>query len=1625
MTGTATEPFNVATDADQGFVMHGPVPNPVTDVVAEARAQKYNYGLGEHSPGVDQLKYDMKSGEEAQQRLLQLSSKAVRDQNLKIDMLRSYVAEAGPAADPAFAQAIMNAEADDLKNPETFYEKQYAKRFMSDMAVLDYEPTEVDGIVLDDSAISEAMAEDPEAAQGVLDAGERIKINFESDLKIKEDLDAEIASMGWGAWGAALGETLIPYKSWYSMQNVVANAPTVSFLLGNNLEEQYEYLNTLPPDERRTAILAAVAELKASNVLEAQQFMAGLVSYSGTEKFFNNAVSVTDLSTPFPVVGITTVAGLKAAGRGATKGVTKLANVTKAALKASASPVTAPAAVVSATGNVAKAGLMQTLARLSVRANETVGRGGANSFMDMATELPSLTNPAALTHDLGHFSREYADRLTDVLMNNSDAAFRETFLNTLQTGRLDEATNLVAVQEVKDTLNVAYGRGSDIVIDVAPIGPEDAFVNSNYVKATIGNKDATLFESAEQALEVNRNFYGLQNAKVKTIGGKFALEVHVPVNETAATVRDALKLATDKATPRSMATMFLPFLRSSKDRWDKFIGAEADAAMMGGARLSVLAKQILKPIGQLSKKEYDKLDEFMNFQRDFKDAAGNRGTFSKTLGEFERDWLTVHKALPSTKEADAYFAAIQMNDFGWVITNSGLFRDKSRKGLQMFGFGKRAPAEIEGKLVKPETLWESTENAGIVIMDDIDPGDFKAIYKNWLGGKNAPSKADIDKMLASGEYKLVQVSDIGKKKFREVYKDSDKKIGSVDFVITKNTTSRPLDFKQLPYKPGGHVEVDDGFFVSQPNISRHGGASTGHAQVTTYSGDKNLYHFLTEKEGQTVIKNLEHARQLLKDRKVNELKLFLQGKAGLPHTTKEFIAMFKGKNAQYDVNEPFRLRKKNESLEQRYALSQMKENPNFISSKDSYYNLYRGGVNLEWAGERGDHIYTIINSGSTLAPTYNYQPARHVNALTTLQRAASGAMRGRVIDDFKHQAAERFIAEFGDVLEGNIIDIRANPYKALMDGNFKKLPDTDMKIAAAKASRRATMEFLGTRSDLGKHIDVIKAKLWQNLLEKKGEDGAYAAVSFKDKLDSWSLGLTKDPVSFMRSLAFHQKLGLFNPAQLLLQMNTVFHTMGVAGPVNGMKGFEAAMHHMRALMNPDHFDLLAVKTTTWNPAELRESWEWANRTGWYRVGREVAVRSDFFDEDLFTAGLKGKANRTLEAGTFFFREGERMTRMTAWNAAYLEFKKANPGKAIRDADAKQILHRADLMSANMTAASNSAWQRGIVGLPTQFWGYQARIMEQMLGKRLTPAEKARVFATYSVVYGIPVAAGSVVGFWPVHESVKQMALENGYEAEGPLKFLDEGLLSVLVESFAGEQFNVSERFGPGGLPILEDVLSGDTTILEALGGVSGATLQDKGVIGENLKALSPILYSFANLLTLNTMDPAYAMTTDDVIDLARTVNSANALHNVYTAYALGSYISKNGLETDDVQGWESIYNLFGLTPTRISEAYNILENENSRKEWQKEGMKSAVKEIRRSFNEDLTPEEQMQHSKRASDLMNTYNLTLAQRRQVLLDGVNRMENTVRSITKRAAQNPGPYRDYFEKQTNRRMQREQN
>src|SRR5690606_13631739 len=129
---------------------------------------------------------------------------------------------------------------------------------------------------------------------------------------------------------------------------------------------------------------------------------------------------------------------------------------------------------------------------------------------------------------------------------------------------------------------------------------------------------------------------------------------------------------------------------------------------------------------------------------------------------------------------------------------------------------------------------------------------------------------------------------------------------------------------------------------------------------------------------------------------------------------------------------------------------------------------------------------------------------------------------------------------------------------------------------------------------------------------------------------------------------------------------------------------------------------------------------------------------------------------------------------------YLQWRERNPKAVWNDKAISEVLSRAEMLSGNMTAGSNAIWQQGIPSVPTSYWSYNVRLMEMFTGKRLSYAEKGRMFATFGLLWGVPSALGlSPAGIFPLQDFYRQYLLDKGIDVS------DSVLQTILSKGVGG------------------------------------------------------------------------------------------------------------------------------------------------------------------------------------------------------------------------------------------------
>jgi hypothetical protein len=290
------------------------------------------------------------------------------------------------------------------------------------------------------------------------------------------------------------------------------------------------------------------------------------------------------------------------------------------------------------------------------------------------------------------------------------------------------------------------------------------------------------------------------------------------------------------------------------------------------------------------------------------------------------------------------------------------------------------------------------------------------------------------------------------------------------------------------------------------------------------------------------------------------------------------------------------------------------------------------------------------------------------------------------------------------------------------------------------------------------------------------------------------------------------------------------------------------------------------------------------RRGFDLIEDSNALVDDVIDTPLFKSG----PGKMLDTGRFFFDQAEKFVRTTAWHTAFLEYKRANPNTRLLSGDYAKIANRADDLGANMLRNSNSVAQKGLLSVPMQFFTYQQRLAELFLGKRIPFKDKMKAFAVYSAAYGIPTAAGAAT-MVPFYESFKEAMISRGqeYDENFVTSTLSGGVVKGILQAMTGEEYAVSEAYGPVGLTQFRDMFE-DATMLEILGGASFS------ITGDFLKALSPMLWHAEGLFHADPQ-AGYKLTSDDWLDLASNVSTFNYFRRFASATETGKYMTRNDI----------------------------------------------------------------------------------------------------------------------------------
>lgn len=978
--------------------------------------------------------------------------------------------------------------------------------------------------------------------------------------------------------------------------------------------------------------------------------------------------------------------------------------------------------------------------------------------------------------------------------------------------------------------------------------------------------------------------------------------------------------------------------------------------------------------------------------------TGQIGYFYETPGQLRDFYQRSFGRDPTYPEQEAYFAFVRMYEGDRILREISEFRNRARLGVEQVSINAldKTGARVRSDYFDGRMLNKFPGGDDVIMVMGRRQGE-ERIYN--LGGAGiAPKQLE--------EYR--QAVEEGRKKIVEVYapeftplRDFSDIAGNehVRYILTDAPETKPLEFNHVNRRSGGHFDYDYDHFLKQPKMYHQYENVNGvrGRYKSVYVGDTTFMPLLNRAMGRDIAGKMHEIQRLIRDGNLTEAERFTR--ANLPIEWNQLHDMFKpgrddqGKIVppQLDLNEPFVVVPRgrtvldmDDSLAAKYG-STFKDAAKTGSLNKQFqvaYNTERESYGLRHFEDRG-------TQGN---PLYQYAPeGKFVDPITSMNRALNRIVNSVFMDDYKMYAVEHWLREAEPYLDSTRAKLaRSSPFWVFNSATDKTAFRAGVpweKVQNLLGTRYKINQFVGIPSKFDTAIQSMKQSLVDWSYSKFGPEGQ-RSLSKKalTVLPVTVLDHIHDPVTWIRSMTFHEKLGLFNPAQLLVHIQTFANIMAVS-PFHSVSGTYATLLHQWSRFASedmlDHLDDYATKINVfgksrWRPGEWKEARKLMSESGFDRVAGEyanlnTALKTDFVGNDF---------KSFLNAGTIFFEEGVKAHRYGAFYTAYREFREVNPTGAISKSDLGKILQRADLLDVNMSRASNSAMQSGLFSLPTQFLTYNLRQAELFLGNRIDGAAKARLALVYGLLYGAPTVVG-LTGL-PMVEQIRQEAINRGYVVgENWLKSaIMEGIPATMLawitgggDTQKGNYYNIGNRFGVSGLDQLSELFA-DNGLWQILGGAAGTSLMD------TLTGSSNFLHAMASATFNHSDGNPFPLKLDDFVDIFKDISTVNQGWKIYAALNTGKWMSRNEAYIGNVTAANAAFMaMTGLSPQEQDDAYVKRNIMNHQRDYQRWVVNQYLKEQRRGYQAQAAHEyaQARQYFTRASTLLRIGGLSFEQR----------------------------------------------
>jgi hypothetical protein len=489
---------------------------------------------------------------------------------------------------------------------------------------------------------------------------------------------------------------------------------------------------------------------------------------------------------------------------------------------------------------------------------------------------------------------------------------------------------------------------------------------------------------------------------------------------------------------------------------------------------------------------------------------------------------------------------------------------------------------------------------------------------------------------------------------------------------------------------------------------------------------------------------------------------------------------------------------------------------------------------------------------------------------------------------------KRAVGAFDELVEQ--LDRKHPSYGFLNDGHNQVSLISGVPTAEEKAARAAS----GAMA------------MW---LERFGPFGKKLAAKVHGK------DMASEISGVMRGATFHTLLGMYNPAQYLIQASGALIAFSI-NPVHATKAIGQSMA----------FQVLD-RMVARNPRKMDDYLKWMEARGidtegyklWNKSGLKQSITSANVDYEGLWADLPydaGLFRRVMANDTFFFKSGELVSARVSFATAYNRWKTLHKGKEVTDSDLPDILARTEQYRLNMSRANSAKFQSGMLSVPTQFQQVNTKFMEKLFGRgELTAAEKIRMASGQAAFFG---AMGVPIVGYITPVLMDHLGLNAETLNEEELTLVRNGALTWLFNDYMDINSVISGRMTLGG-DFVEKVFNAavePTRAIEVLAGPS-YSIMEKSMNGIwNVRTALSADFS-AEGLDVNKVAVVTEVLAKSLAQFAGPVaNSLKAYDMTHSKF----YKNRAGrpiFEWTDLNAQTILFQALGFSPTEVADYYEI------------------------------------------------------------------------------------------------------